>query len=48
MNELNENVIYAKIVENMGHLSFLIGKDFTWFNDVLKIIIKDFYVEKAL
>ena len=48
VNELNENVIYAKIVENMGHLSFLIGKDFTWFNDVLKIIIKDFYVEKAL
>ena len=48
VNELNENVIYAKIVENMGHLSFLIGKDFTWFNDVLKIIMKDFYVEKAL
>ena len=48
VNELNENVIYAKIVENMGHLSFLIGKEFTWFNDVLKIIMKDFYVEKAL
>jgi lysosomal acid lipase/cholesteryl ester hydrolase len=48
VNELKENVIYAKIVENMGHLSFLIGKEFTWFNDVLKIIIKDFYVEKAL
>ena len=46
LNELNKNVIYAKIIENMGHLSFLIGKDFTWFNDVLNIIKKEFYVEK--
>ena len=48
LNELNENVIYAKIVENMGHLSFMIGKDFTWFNDVLKIIMEDCYVEKDI
>ena len=26
-NELKENVIYSKIIENMGHLSFIVGKD---------------------
>ena len=46
MNELNDNVFYSKIVENMGHLSFLVGKNFDWFEEVLQIILKDFYIEK--
>ena len=45
INELNDNVIYTKIVENMGHLSFMIGKDFSWFDEVLQIILKKFYYE---
>lgn len=46
IKELNDNVIYSKIVENMGHLSFMVGKDFNWFNDVLQIILNDFSIEK--
>ena len=45
-NELKENVIYYKIVENMGHLSFMIGKDFSWFDEPLKIIMDKFNDEK--
>ena len=29
----------------MGHLSFLVGKDFTWFDEILQIILSDFYEE---
>ena len=45
-DELKENVIYYKIVENMGHLSFMIGKDFSWFDEPLKIIMDKFNDEK--
>ena len=47
-NELKDNVILSKIVENMGHLSFLVGKDFTWFDEILQIILSDFYEEKII
>ena len=42
-DELGENVIYHKIFENMGHLSFMIGKDFSWFDEPLNIILDKFY-----
>lgn len=45
-NELKENVIYDKILENIGHLSFLIGKDFSWFDEILQILLENFYNEK--
>ena len=45
-NELKENVIYSKIIENMGHLSFMVGKDFTWFDEILQILLKNYYIEK--
>ena len=45
-NELKENVIYDKILENIGHLSFLIGKDFSWFDEILQILLENFYREK--
>ena len=48
INELKENVIYYKIIEKMGHLSFMVGKDFTWFDDILKILLKDYYDEKSI
>ena len=41
-NELKDNVIFTKIVENMGHLSFMVGKDFTWFDEILQILLKEF------
>ena len=43
-NELKENVIYDKIIENIGHLSFLIGKDFSWFDEILQILLENFYL----
>ena len=45
-NELEDNVLFYKIVENMGHLSFLVGKDFSWFDEILQILLRDFYNEK--
>ena len=45
-NELKENVIYSKIIENMGHLSFMVGKDFSWFDEILQILLKNYYTEK--
>ena len=40
---LKENVIYYKIMPKMGHISFMCGKDFTWFDDPLNIILNEFY-----
>ena len=44
--ELKKNIIHFNIVPKMGHLSFLVGKDFSWFNEPLKIILRDFYPKK--
>ena len=41
--ELKNNVIYFKIVPNMGHLSFMCGKDFSWFDEPLDIILEKYY-----
>ena len=41
--ELKNNVIYFKIVPNMGHLSFMCGKDFSWFDKPLNIILEKYY-----
>ena len=38
----NNNVIYYKIVPNMGHLTFLIAKDFSWFDEPFQIIMEKF------
>ena len=44
-NELSKkgNVIYFKIVPNMGHLSFMIAKDFSWFDEPFQIIMDKFF-----
>ena len=42
-NELKPNVLYFNIVPNMGHLSFMVGNNFSWFNEPLDIIKEDFY-----
>ena len=42
-NELKTNVLYFNIVPNMGHLSFMVGNNFSWFNEPLDIIKEDFY-----
>ena len=41
-NELKNNVIYFNIVPDMGHLSFLCGKNFSWFKEPLEYILEEF------
>lgn len=36
--QLDTNVIYYNIYEKMGHLTFLLSKDMTWFEDALILI----------
>lgn len=45
-NEIQKNVIYYNVAHNIGHLSFLCCKDFSWFKTPLKIIIDNFYKNK--
>ena len=45
-NELKANVIFFDIVPNMGHISFICGKDFSWFKEPLEIILEEFYPKK--
>jgi lysosomal acid lipase/cholesteryl ester hydrolase len=40
---LGNNVIYYKIIPKMGHISFMCGKDFSWFDEPLKIIMNEYY-----
>ena len=42
-NEIKTNVIYFDIVPNMGHLSFICGRNFSWFKEPLEIILEEFY-----
>ena len=44
MEELakNDNVIYFKIIPSMGHLSFMVAKDFSWFDEPFQIIMEKF------
>ena len=42
-NEIKTNVIYFDIVPNMGHLSFMCGRNFSWFKEPLEIILEEFY-----
>jgi len=37
-NELGENCIMSKVYEGMGHSTFLMAKDMSWFNDVVELI----------
>jgi pimeloyl-ACP methyl ester carboxylesterase len=39
-DELGENVIYYQEMENVGHITFLMGKDAYWFKEVFEIILK--------
>ena len=41
-DELKDNVIYYKIIPKMGHLSFMCAKDFSWFDEPLKIILNEY------
>lgn len=41
-NELGANVVYYKSEENMGHISFLVGKSIGWFEEPLKIIMEKY------
>ena len=43
---LKENIIYYKVQPNMGHLSFMCAKDFSWFDEPLNIILEYFYPKK--
>ena len=45
-DELKSNVIYFKVLNNMGHLSFMCAKDFSWFDEPLNIILNEFYPKK--
>ena len=38
----NDNVIYYKILPNMGHLSFMVSKDFSWFEEPFQIIMNHY------
>ncbi len=44
--EKNNNVIYYKILPNMGHLSFMVAKDFSWFDEPFQIIMNKFNIKK--
>ena len=44
--QLGNNVIYFKVIPKMGHCSFLCGKDFSWFDEPLKIILSNDYTLK--
>ena len=44
--EKNYNVVYYKIFKNMGHLSFMVGKDFSWFDEPFKIIMSKYAPKK--
>jgi pimeloyl-ACP methyl ester carboxylesterase len=37
-DELGNNVIFYKEYDEMGHITFLMGKDVNWFDDVIKLI----------
>ena len=41
----NGNVIFYKIYPNMGHLSFMVAKDFSWFDEPFHIIMDKFSVK---
>lgn len=45
-DELKSNVIYFKIEPNMGHLSFICGKNVSWIKEPLDIIMDEFYPKK--
>ena len=38
----NDNVISFKIIPTMGHLSFMVAKDFSWFDELYQIIMEKF------
>lgn len=38
--ELGSNVVYFKEYDNMGHITFLMGKDITWFKETLEFMVK--------
>ena len=42
--QIKENVIYFKIIPKIGHTSFLIGNDISWFEDVMEIILTKYVV----
>ena len=42
-SQLKNNVIYFDIIPNMGHLSFMCGNNFSWFDEPLEYILDEFY-----
>jgi lysosomal acid lipase/cholesteryl ester hydrolase len=38
--QVKDNVVLYNEVDGMGHITFLIGKDIDWFDDVFQIILK--------
>ena len=36
--KIGENLVFNKIYEKMGHLSFLMSNDLTWINDAILLI----------
>ena len=35
----NNNIVYFKILPNMGHLSFMVANDYSWFDEAFQIIM---------
>lgn len=38
LDELGQNVIFRKMYEEMGHTTFMMSRDISWFEDIIKII----------
>ena len=38
----NNNIVYFKILPNMGHLSFMVAKDYSWFDEPFQIILNNY------
>ncbi len=44
--EKNGNVVFYKVYPKMGHLSFMVAKDFSWFEEAFRIIMDEYCAKK--
>ena len=40
--EKNGNVVFYKVYPKMGHLSFMVAKDYSWFDEPFQIILNNY------
>ena len=38
----SNKIVYFKILPNMGHLSFMVAKDHSWFDEPFRIILENY------